>query len=45
MLEKIVKNISESPGARKEILKWEKANAARLRKAGQLADPTKHKRP
>ena len=32
-------------GARQRILEWEAENAARLREAGQLRDPTKHVRP
>jgi hypothetical protein len=37
--------IPAGPGARESILKWEAENAARLRDAGQLRDPTKHTRP
>jgi len=41
----VVKRVPEGPGAREGILRWEKDNAARLRQAGQLRDPTKHTRP
>lgn len=38
-------NVPSGEGARKKILQWEAENAARLREAGQLNDPTKHVRP
>ena len=42
---RVVKEVSAGPGARQEILKWERRNASQLRKTGQLNDPYKHKRP
>lgn len=41
---RIVKRVPEGPGSRAKILKAERANASKLRAAGQL-DPLKHRRP
>lgn len=42
---RVVQEVPAGPGARQQILQWEADNAARLREAGQLRDPTKHVRP
>lgn len=42
---RVVQEVPAGPGARQQILQWEVENAARLREAGQLRDPTKHSRP
>lgn len=42
---RVVKEVPAGPGARQQILEWEAGNAAQLREAGQLRDPTKHVRP
>ena len=41
----VVQEVPAGPGARQQILDWEAENAARLREAGQLNDPYKHRRP
>jgi hypothetical protein len=41
----VVKEIPAGKGAREKNLQWEVQNAQRLREAGHLTDPTKHKRP
>lgn len=42
---RVVQEVPAGPGAREQILQWEAENAARLREAGQLRDPTRHTRP
>jgi hypothetical protein len=42
---RVVKEVPEGAGARQKILDWEAENAVRLREAGQLNDPYKHRRP
>jgi hypothetical protein len=41
----IKKRVSSCPGARGEILDWERENAAGLRALNQLSDKNKHKKP
>ncbi len=41
----VVKEVPTGPGARREALKWEEANAKRLKAEGQLTDPYKHRKP
>ena len=42
---RVVKEVPAGPGAREEILVWERENARRLREQGHLRDPEKHVRP
>lgn len=42
---RIIHEIPEGPGARARILEFEREHARRLRAAGQLKDPRKHKKP
>lgn len=42
---RVVHEVPEGPGARQEVLGWERAHARELRAQGQLGDRDKHKRP